>query len=81
MHRQLPGTDYGVREIIENAFWQEAALYGDEDDTLVVPAASRRRTTSSPATNDSVSTRCCACSRRDAHAVDPERVLVGTETV
>ncbi len=39
MHRQLPGTDYGVHKIIKNTFWQEAALYGDEDDTLVVPEA------------------------------------------
>ncbi|MFC7077692.1 hypothetical protein [Haloarcula halophila] len=37
IHRQLPGTDYGVHELRNNPFWQEAALYGDEDDTLVVP--------------------------------------------
>ncbi|MFB6222408.1 MAG: hypothetical protein ABEH86_01875 [Haloarcula sp.] len=39
LRRQLPDTDYGVHKIIENPFWQEAALYGDEDDTLVVPEA------------------------------------------
>ncbi|GCF12676.1 hypothetical protein Harman_06110 [Haloarcula mannanilytica] len=39
IHRQLPETDYGVHKIIDNSFWQEAALYGDEDDTLVLPEA------------------------------------------
>jgi len=39
IHRQLPGTDYGVHKIIDNTFWQEAALYGDADDTMVVPEA------------------------------------------
>nr|WP_262178782.1 MULTISPECIES: hypothetical protein [Halomicroarcula] len=39
VHRQIPGTDYGIHELTSNAFWQEAALYGDEDDTLVVPEA------------------------------------------
>ncbi len=34
--RQIPGTDYGVHEVVENPFWQEAALYGEDDDTLVV---------------------------------------------
>jgi hypothetical protein len=37
LHRQIPGTDYGVHTVRKNPFWQEAALYGDEDDTLVVP--------------------------------------------
>ncbi len=39
VHRQIPGTDYGIHGLTSNAFWQEAALYGDEDDTLVVPEA------------------------------------------
>ncbi|MBX0285247.1 hypothetical protein [Haloarcula salinisoli] len=39
VHRQIPDTDYGVHELTSNAVWQEAALYGDEDDTLVVPEA------------------------------------------
>jgi len=39
IHRQLPETDYGLHKIIDNPIWQEAALYGDEDDTLVVPEA------------------------------------------
>ena len=39
VHRQIPGTDYGVHELTSNALWQEAALYGDEDDTLVVTEA------------------------------------------
>lgn len=39
VHRQVPGTDYGIHELTSNAVWQEAALYGDEDDTLVVPEA------------------------------------------
>ncbi|WP_276250663.1 hypothetical protein [Haloarcula rara] len=39
VHRQIPDTDYGVHELTSNAFWKEAALYGDEDDTLVVPEA------------------------------------------
>jgi len=37
VRRQIPDTDYGVHELVSNPFWQEAALYGDEDDTLVVP--------------------------------------------
>jgi len=36
VHGQLPGTDYGVHTVVENPFWKEAALYGDDDDTLVV---------------------------------------------
>ncbi|WP_254271445.1 hypothetical protein [Haloarcula marina] len=36
VHRQIPGTDYGVHKHINNPFWQEATLYGDADDTLVV---------------------------------------------
>ncbi|MDS0284182.1 hypothetical protein [Haloarcula onubensis] len=39
VHRQIPGTDYGIHELTSNAVWQEVALYGDEDDTLVVPEA------------------------------------------
>lgn len=39
VHGQLPGTDYGVHKVIDSPFWNEAALYGDEDDTLVVPEA------------------------------------------
>jgi len=39
VHRQLPGTDYGVHTLTSNPAWKEAALYGDEDDTLVVPEA------------------------------------------
>ncbi|MFC7250642.1 hypothetical protein ACFQJ5_12435 [Halomicroarcula sp. GCM10025324] len=39
VHRQLPDTDYGIHKIIKNPFWQEAALYGDDDDTLVVAEA------------------------------------------
>ncbi|WP_324662260.1 hypothetical protein [Haloarcula sediminis] len=39
VHRQIPGTDYGIHELTSNAVWKEAALYGDEDDTLVVPEA------------------------------------------
>jgi len=37
VRRQIPGTDYGIHTLKRNAFWKEAALYGDEDDTLVVP--------------------------------------------
>ena len=39
IHRKLPETDYGVHKVIKNPFWQEAALYGDDDDTLVVAEA------------------------------------------
>ncbi|MFC6865468.1 hypothetical protein ACFQGE_18635 [Halomicroarcula sp. GCM10025817] len=39
VHRQLPDTDYGVHKVIKNPLWQEAALYGDDDDTLVVAEA------------------------------------------
>ncbi|WP_396275497.1 MULTISPECIES: hypothetical protein [Haloarcula] len=39
VRRQIPGTDYGVHKLFDNPFWQEAALYGDDDDTLVVPEA------------------------------------------
>jgi len=39
VHRQVPGTDYGIHTLTSNPAWKEAALYGDEDDTLVVPEA------------------------------------------
>ena len=39
VHRQIPDTEYGVHKILNNPFWQEAALYGDETGTLVVPEA------------------------------------------
>ena len=39
VRNQLPGTDYGVHTVVDNPFWSEAALYGDEDDTLVVSEA------------------------------------------
>jgi hypothetical protein len=39
IHRQIPGTDYGIHTLTSNPLWKEAALYGDDDDTLVVPEA------------------------------------------
>jgi len=39
VHRQVPGTDYGIHTLTSNPAWKEAALYGDQDDTLVVPEA------------------------------------------
>jgi hypothetical protein len=35
--RELPGTEYAVRTVIDNFLWKEAALYGEETETLVVP--------------------------------------------
>jgi len=35
--RQLPGTEYTVRTVIDNFLWKEAALCGEESRTLVVP--------------------------------------------
>lgn len=33
----LPGTDYAIHPLTSNRFWQEAALYREDDSTLVVP--------------------------------------------
>jgi len=37
--RDLPDSDYGVHELIDNPFWKEAVLYSEETGTLVVPEA------------------------------------------
>lgn len=39
LRRNLPGSEYGVHEVVDNPLWKEAMLYGDETDTLVVPEA------------------------------------------
>jgi len=39
VRNELPGTDYGVHEVVNNPLWAEAALYGEADGTLVVPEA------------------------------------------
>jgi len=39
VRRDLPDSEYGVHEVLDNRFWQEAVLYGEETDTLVVPEA------------------------------------------
>lgn len=39
LRRELPGTEYGVHTVVDNPFWKEAALYGEDSDTLVVPEA------------------------------------------
>lgn len=36
IRRDLPGTEYGVHTVIDNMFWKEAMLYGDDTDTMVV---------------------------------------------
>jgi hypothetical protein len=39
LHAQLGDTEYGVHQVVDLPFWQEAALYGEETGTLVVPEA------------------------------------------
>ena len=39
VRRDLPGTEYGVHTVIDNAVWKEAALFGEDSATLVVPEA------------------------------------------
>mgnify|MGYP000188682608 FL=1 len=39
VHVDLGDSGFGVHKLIDNPFWQEAALYGEHDDTLVVPEA------------------------------------------
>jgi hypothetical protein len=36
LHRDLPDSEYGVHRVVDNALWQEAALYGEDSRTLVV---------------------------------------------
>jgi hypothetical protein len=36
VRHELPDSEYGVHEVIDNPFWKEALLYGEETDTLVV---------------------------------------------
>jgi hypothetical protein len=36
---ELGDTEYGLYEVINNRFWQEAALYSEEDGTLYLPEA------------------------------------------
>jgi hypothetical protein len=39
MGHGLPDSAYGVHELVDNRFWEEAALYAEESETLVVPEA------------------------------------------
>ncbi len=36
-HRQLGETGYVAYPLVDNPFWKEAALYGEDDDVLFVP--------------------------------------------
>jgi hypothetical protein len=37
--RELGDTGYGAHEVVNNRFWREAALYGEDTGVLVVPEA------------------------------------------
>jgi hypothetical protein len=37
--RELGDTGYGAHEVVNNRFWKEVALYGEDNDVLVVPEA------------------------------------------
>lgn len=39
LHTQLGDTEFGVHQVIDLPFWQEAALYGEDSGTLLVPEA------------------------------------------
>ena len=39
LRRELPDSEYGVHTLVDNPFWGEAALYGEDSETLVVPEA------------------------------------------
>jgi len=39
LHARAGDTEYGVHQVVDLPFWQEAALYGEETGTLVVPEA------------------------------------------
>ena len=39
VYTDLGESGFGVHELIDNAFWKEAIIYGEHDDTLVVPEA------------------------------------------
>ena len=39
LHAELGDTGYGVAQVLETPFWQEAALYDAESGVLVVPEA------------------------------------------
>jgi hypothetical protein len=39
MGHGLPDSEYGIHELVDNRFWEEAALYAPESETLVVPEA------------------------------------------
>jgi hypothetical protein len=39
VYTDLGESGFGVHELIDNAFWKEAVLYGEHDHTLVVPEA------------------------------------------
>lgn len=36
-HRKLGDTDYAAYPLVDNVFWKEAALYGEDDEVLFVP--------------------------------------------
>lgn len=39
LRTELDETGYGVHQVVDNPFWQEAALYGEDTGVLVVPEA------------------------------------------
>ncbi|QCC50541.1 hypothetical protein [Halapricum salinum] len=39
VYTDLGESGFGVHELIDNAFWKEAIMYGEHDDTLLVPEA------------------------------------------
>jgi hypothetical protein len=74
----LPGTDYGVHTVIDNALWKEAMLFSDETATMVVAEAvgttpyfvtGERRLGVHPVLR--------LTPPRKLGRLDPERVLVG----
>lgn len=74
----VPGTEYSVRKLIDNPFWQEAILVGQETGTLVVPEA--LGTSSYYCTDEErvgVSPPLRLKPPRSLRRVTPERILVG----
>lgn len=78
VRRELPDSEYGVHELVNNRFWQEAILYGEDSGTLVVPEAVG--TTSyvrTPGERIGVHPMLRLTPPRKLRRLSPERVLVG----
>lgn len=78
VHTELADTGYGVHEVVNNRFWQEAALYGEDTGTLVVPESVG---TAAYFTNEDeplgVHPMLRMLPPKQLRRLDPERVLVG----